>query len=113
MVLREFHSKVVATPRVPGGIRRTRRVSRGETRHSESDTPSHIDDLEGQIVQLRQALWAGPQPQPGLLEALQTIPGLDEAGAAMPLVKSGDDMQAFGLAEKLAAWASVCPSGKA
>jgi transposase len=77
------------------------------------DTPSHIADLEGQIAQLRQALLAGAQPQTGLLEALQTIPGLDEAGAAMLLVEIGDDMQAFGSAEKLASWPSVCPSGKA
>jgi transposase len=69
----------------------------------------HIDDLEGQIAQLRQALLARLQPQRGLLAALQTIPGLDEAGAAMLLVEIGDDMQAFGSAEKLASWASLCP----
>jgi transposase len=69
----------------------------------------HIDYLQGQIAQLRQALLAGLAPQEALLGALQTIPGLDETGAAMLLVEIGDEMQAFGSAEKLAAWAGVCP----
>jgi transposase len=69
----------------------------------------HIDYVEGQIAELRRALVAGLAPQEGLLRALQTIPGLDETGAAMLLVEIGDDMQAFGSAEKLASWAGVCP----
>jgi len=69
----------------------------------------HIDYIEGQIAELRRALVAGLAPQEGLLRALQTIPGLDETGAAMLLVEIGDDMQAFGSAEKLASWAGVCP----
>ncbi len=44
-----------------------------------------------------------------MLQALQTIPGIDKMGAAMLLVEIGDDMAAFGTAEKLASWAGVCP----
>jgi transposase len=69
----------------------------------------HIDYLERQIAALRQALVAGLALQQGLLQALQTIPGLDETGAAMLVVEIGEDMQAFGSPEKLASWAGVCP----
>ena len=73
----------------------------------------HIDDVEGQIAELRQALAAGLAPQQGRLQALQTLPGLDEAGAAMLLVEIGEDRQAFGSAERLASWAGLCPGNHA
>jgi transposase len=73
---------------------------------------THIDDVDGQITELRLALLAGLAPQQGLLEALQSIPGLDETGAAMLLVEIGDDMQAFGSPEKLASWAGLCPGNQ-
>jgi transposase len=69
----------------------------------------HVDDLERRIACFRAKLLAGLAPQQGLLNALQTIPGLDELGAALLLVEIGDDMQAFGAPEKLASWAGVCP----
>ena len=69
----------------------------------------HVDDLERRIACFRAKLLAGLAPQQGLLNALQTIPGLDELGAALLLVEIGDDMQAFGTPEKLASWAGVCP----
>jgi transposase len=66
----------------------------------------HIEDLEQRIVRFGNHLLQGLAPQQGLL---QTIPGLDERGAAMLLVEIGDDMGAFGSGEKLASWAGVCP----
>jgi transposase len=69
----------------------------------------HVDDLERRIACFRAKLLAGLAPQQGLLNALQTIPGLDELAAALLLVEIGDDMQAFGTPEKLASWAGVCP----
>lgn len=69
----------------------------------------HIEYLEERIRCFQQQLLAGLESQQGILQALQTIPGLDEIGAAMLLVEIGDDMQAFGSAKKLAAWAGVCP----
>jgi transposase len=69
----------------------------------------HIEDLERRIVRFGDHLLQGLATQQGLLQALQTIPGLDERGAAMLLVEIGDDMDAFGSGEKLASWAGVCP----
>ena len=69
----------------------------------------HIEDLERRIARFSDHLLQGLAPQQGLLQALQTIPGLDERGAAMLLVEIGDDMDAFGSGEKLASWAGVCP----
>jgi transposase len=70
---------------------------------------AHIEYIEGQIAEFQHALLAGLAPQQGLLQALQTIPGLDATGAAMLLVEIGDDMQAFGSPAKLASWAGRCP----
>jgi transposase len=74
-----------------------------------SELMDHIEDLERRIARFSQHLLDGLAPQQGLLQALQTIPGLDERGAAMLLVEIGDDMNAFGAGEKLASWAGVCP----
>lgn len=71
---------------------------------------AHIEHLEGRIRVFRQKLLAELAPQKILLEALQTIPGIDETGAALLLVEIGDDMKAFGSADKLASWAGVCPA---
>jgi len=69
----------------------------------------HIEDLERRIARFSRHLLDGLAPQQALLNALQTIPGLDERGAAMLLVEIGEEMHAFGSAEKLASWAGVCP----
>jgi transposase len=74
-----------------------------------SELMEHIEDLERRIARFSDRLLQGLAPQQALLQALQTIPGLDERGAAMLLVEIGDDMDAFGSAEKLASWAGVCP----
>ncbi len=68
----------------------------------------HVDDLKRRIACFRTRLLAGLAPQQSLLSALQTIPGLDELGAALLLVEIGDDMQAFRTPEKLASWAWIC-----
>lgn len=70
---------------------------------------AHIEYLEERITCFQQQLLTGLDAQREILQALQTIPGLDAIGAAMLLVEIGDDMQAFGSAEKLASWAGVCP----
>ncbi len=81
----------------------------GEHRFVLGELMDHIEDLERRIVRFGNHLLQGLTPQQGLLQALQTIPGLDERGAAMLLVEIGDDMDAFGSGEKLASWAGVCP----
>jgi len=75
-----------------------------------SELIDHIEHLEGRIVEFRRQLLAGLAPQQAILQMLQTIPGLDESGAAMLLVEIGDDMSAFGSADRLASWAGVCPA---
>jgi transposase len=81
----------------------------GEHRFVLGELMDHIEDLERRIVRFGNHLLQGLAPQQGLLQALQTIPGLDERGAAMLLVEIGDDMDAFGSGEKLASWAGMCP----
>lgn len=70
---------------------------------------AHIQELEARLRGFQQHLLDALQPHQSLLQALQTIPGLDAIGAAMRLVEIGTDMEAFGSPEKLAAWAGVCP----
>lgn len=44
-----------------------------------------------------------------VLALLQTMPGIDPIGAAMPLVEIGSDMTAFQSPQALASWAGLCP----
>ena len=74
-----------------------------------SELMDHIEDLERRIQCFAQKLLEGLVPQQPILQCLQTIPGIDERGAAMLLVEIGDDMSAFGSADKLASWAGICP----
>ena len=70
---------------------------------------AHIEDLEarmGRFEQMRLQGLSAWQPQ---LTLLQTIPGIDQMGAAMLLVEISTDMDSFGSAEKLASWVGICP----
>jgi transposase len=71
----------------------------------------HIEQLEQRIARLDQDqyLLEGLQPWQPQLKLLQTIPGIDEQGAAMLLVEIGADMSVFGSAERLASWVGICP----
>lgn len=74
-----------------------------------SETLDHIEDLERRITIFAKQLLSKLEPYKAILQALQTIPGVDIMGAAMLLVEIGDDMEVFGSAERLASWAGVCP----
>lgn len=74
-----------------------------------SQTLDHIEDLEKRIAVFAKTLLERLKPYNEALQTLQTIPGIDQLGAAMLLVEIGDDMEAFGTAERLASWAGVCP----
>nr|VFK19612.1 MAG: Transposase IS116/IS110/IS902 family protein [Candidatus Kentron sp. LFY] len=74
-----------------------------------SETLDHIEELERRIAIFARQLLSRLDPYKAILQALQTIPGIDKMGAAMLLVEIVDDMTAFGTAEKLASWAGVCP----
>ncbi|MBU2759064.1 IS110 family transposase [Acidithiobacillus thiooxidans] len=69
----------------------------------------HIEALEAQIARFDTRLLDGLAPQQHALALLQTLPGVDTIGAALLLVEIGDDMKAFGSADRLASWAGLCP----
>jgi transposase len=70
---------------------------------------SHIETLEAQMKRFEAQLLQGLAPWQPLLVLLQTIPGIDQIGAAMLLVEIGTDMSVFGSAERLASWVGICP----
>nr|VFK81382.1 MAG: Transposase IS116/IS110/IS902 family protein [Candidatus Kentron sp. SD] len=74
-----------------------------------SEILDHIEDLERRIAVFSRQLLTKLEPYKPMLQAMQTIPGIDRMGAAMLLVEVGGDMTAFGTAEKLASWAAVSP----
>ena len=70
---------------------------------------NHISQLEQHISEYNRYLLTGLEGYREALILLQTLPGVDEIGAAMLRVEIGDDMSVFGSAERLASWAGVCP----
>ena len=69
----------------------------------------HIEEIEARIGRFDYQLLAGMTEYRTALALLQTIPGIDQIGAAMLLVEIGSDMAAFGSPDRLACWAGVCP----
>ena len=69
----------------------------------------HIEYIEQRIARMDEHLLAGLEAWQPQLNLLQTIPGVDQVGAAMLLVEIGADMSAFGSAERLASWVGICP----
>ncbi|GAB2750164.1 hypothetical protein GCM10027019_31170 [Melaminivora jejuensis] len=69
----------------------------------------HIEQIEQRIARMDQYLLQGLRPWQPQLRLLQTLPGIDEQGAAMLLVEIGADMSVFGSAERLASWVGICP----
>lgn len=74
-----------------------------------SEITAHGAELDVRIERFRQQLLPGLAPYQPLLPSLQTLPGIDETGAALLLVEIGDDRSAFGSAARLASWAGLCP----
>ena len=70
---------------------------------------SHIDHLDAQITAFDQQLVTQLAAYRPALELLTTVPGMDETSAALLLAEIGDDMAAFGSADKIASWAGLCP----
>ena len=69
----------------------------------------HIEQIEQRIARMDGYLLSALQPWQPHLNLLQTIPGIDQIGAAMLLVEIGADMSVFGSAERLASWVGICP----
>jgi transposase len=74
-----------------------------------SEIMAHVEDLEARMGRFDQVLLQGLSAWQPQLTLLQTIPGIDQIGAAMLLVEIGADMDSFGSAEKLASWVGICP----
>jgi len=74
-----------------------------------SEIMAHIEELEARMGRFDQALLQGLSAWQPQLALLQTVPGIDQIGAAMLLVEIGADMDSFGGAEKLASWVGICP----
>lgn len=70
---------------------------------------AHVRHLEERLALLDAYLIAAMAPYDWAFKLLQTLPGLDEIGAAMILVEIGDDLSRFGSADRFAAWAALCP----
>jgi transposase len=70
---------------------------------------AHIEELEARMQRFELALLQGLSAWQPQLRLLQTIPGIDQMGAAMLLVEISTDMDSFGSAEKLASWVGICP----
>lgn len=69
----------------------------------------HIEDLEARIARFDTRLLNDLEAERNSLALLQTIPGIDQTGAALLLVEIGTDMGAFGSADRLASWVGICP----
>ena len=69
----------------------------------------HIRFLETERDQLDEFLIAAMAPYAEHWHFLQTLPGLDQIGAAMILVEIGTDLSAFADASHFASWAALCP----
>lgn len=70
---------------------------------------AHIKHLERELDQIDEYLLAAMAPYQWAHRLLQTIPGIDQIASAMILIEVGDDMTRFGCADRLAAWAALCP----
>ncbi len=70
---------------------------------------AHIESVEAMIARFDRELLDGLQAWQPQLILLQTIPGIDEMGAAMLLVEIGAAVTSFGSAERLASWVGICP----
>ena len=70
----------------------------------------HIEILEHSLAELDAYLLASMAPYQWAHRLLQTIPGIDQIASALILIEIGDDMTRFGNADRIAAWAALCPA---
>jgi transposase len=68
-----------------------------------------IDFLEEAIEQLTAELDRRLRPFEPMLQALDTIPGVDRIGAMSLVAETGGDMTRFATAAHLCSWAAMCP----
>jgi transposase len=69
----------------------------------------HIDLLERSLTELDAYILGAMVPYQWAHRLMQTIPGIDQIASALILIEIGDDMTRFGSADRIAAWAALCP----
>ena len=69
----------------------------------------HYDQLTTMIDQLTGRIEEAMAPFRGVLDLLDTIPGINQPTAEVIIAETGGDMTRFASAKHLASWAAVCP----
>ena len=69
-----------------------------------------LTEIERDLAELDGAIGTAMLPFAAQQARLTTIPGVDALTAAAIIAEIGTDMSAFGSAQRLAAWAGVCPA---
>ena len=72
-----------------------------------------LDEIGRDIAEVEEAIGAAMHPFAAQQALLCTIPGVNELTAAAIIAEIGVDMEGFGTAQRLAAWAGVCPANHA
>lgn len=70
---------------------------------------AQVEEQEARIARFDTHLLQMLAPYRATLALLQTVPGINEIGAAMLVTEIGDDMTEFDTADRLASWVGVCP----
>ncbi len=69
----------------------------------------HINYLRNSCADLDREIFEAMKPYDQYWKILQTIPGIDELGAAIMIAEIGVDMTHFNSEEKFCSWAGMCP----
>jgi transposase len=72
-----------------------------------------LEEIDRDIAEIEEAIGAAMHPFTEQQALLCTIPGVNELTAAAIIAEIGVDMDGFGTAQRLAAWARVCPANHA
>jgi transposase len=69
-----------------------------------------LEEIGRDVTEVEAAIGAAMRPFAAQQALLVTIPGVDTLTAAAIVAEIGTDMAAFGTAQRLAAWAGLCPA---
>ncbi len=69
-----------------------------------------LGEIDRDLAEVEAAIGAAMQPFAAQQALLVTIPGVDALTAAAIVAEIGVDMTVFGTAQRLAAWAGLCPA---
>ena len=69
-----------------------------------------LEELGRDLAEVEAAIGAAMRPSAAQQALLVTIPGVDALTAAAIIAEIGVDMAVFGTAQRLAAWAGICPA---